>query len=111
MKEFFTFLYRILYQSFGLPYQKFIGLKMHTLTTGLPSEDYPYERATAVLLMRMSVEAIKDAWLVFGQINVRIKIINFSHEYTAKPTDDSDHSESNTKKRGRKRRKESDPSE
>jgi hypothetical protein len=62
MPEFFTFLKRILFQSFGIPYHKFVSLELAELSSGLPKAEYPYERAAAVILLRIALETLNAAW-------------------------------------------------
>lgn len=62
MPEFFTFLKRILYQSFGIPYHKFVSLNLAELSSGLSNGEYPYERAAAVILIRTAIKTLEVAW-------------------------------------------------
>lgn len=68
MKEFFTFLKRTLYQSFGLPYRKFMNSSLESLVSDLSTDDYPYENATAAILLKLSTETVKNTWLVVWKI-------------------------------------------
>lgn len=65
MKEFFAFLNRNLFQSFGLPH-KFIGMSEEKLISGLPTGDHPFERATAAILAKLTRKTLKNIWYLFN---------------------------------------------
>jgi hypothetical protein len=69
MNEFFVFLKRILFQSFGLP-QKFIGMSEEKLMSGLPTGDYPFERATATILVKLTRKTLESIWYIFNLIEL-----------------------------------------
>lgn len=62
--EFYLFLKRILFQSFGLPYTKYLSIPINELIKGLPANEDPMERAAAVLIVRFSSEALATFWYV-----------------------------------------------
>ncbi|CAD5227926.1 unnamed protein product [Bursaphelenchus okinawaensis] len=56
--EFYLFMKRILFQSFGLPFQKYLSISVPDLIVGLPPNEDPLERAAAVLIVRFASETL-----------------------------------------------------
>ncbi|CAD5235374.1 unnamed protein product [Bursaphelenchus xylophilus] len=56
--EFYMFMKRILFQSFGLPFQKYLSISVPDLIAGLPPQEDPLERAAAVLIVRFASETL-----------------------------------------------------